>query len=218
MSLNFEKIRRALMNEDISTVGSTPDEEIAMDSIEADREAREFGESDMLREQEEDEEGDEEEAADEEEPAEDEGDEEEEEEVEEVSPDEKAALGKSIDDAIEGVLVDYEASARKSAEIQTESRYSLRRYLLSEAQQKLDVDMFATDVARLVKNYDTLLDMEAIIVNKAIQFLEKNYDQETAEELVELLDVRHDIRIGDDPDEDFEQPVAVGGASGGAGA
>jgi len=209
MSLNFEKVRRALMNEDISTVGAPPDEEIAMDSIEADREAREFGEADMLREQEEDEEeGDE--------PAEDEG--EEEEEVEDVSPEEHSTLSKSVDDAIEGVLVDYEARARKSAEIQTESRYSLRRYLLSESEQKLDVDMFATDVARLVKNYDTLLDMEAIIVNKAIQFLEKNYDEETAEELVELLDVRHDIRIGDDPDEDFEQPVAVGGAEGGAGA
>lgn len=209
MSLNFEKVRRALMNEDISTVGAPPDEEIAMDSIEADKEAREFGEADMLREQEEDEEeGDE--------PAEDEG--EEEEEVEDVSPEEHSTLSKSVDDAIEGVLVDYEARARKSAEIQTESRYSLRRYLLSESEQKLDVDMFATDVARLVKNYDTLLDMEAIIVNKAIQFLEKNYDEETAEELVELLDVRHDIRIGDDPDEDFEQPVAVGGAEGGAGA
>jgi hypothetical protein len=211
MSLNFEKVRRALMNEDISTVGAPPDEEIAMDSIEADKEAREFGEADMLREQEEDEEeGDE--------PAEDEGEEEEEEEVEDVSPEEHSTLSKSVDDAIEGVLVDYEARARKSAEIQTESRYSLRRYLLSESEQKLDVDMFATDVARLVKNYDTLLDMEAIIVNKAIQFLEKNYDEETAEELVELLDVRHDIRIGDDPDEDFEQPVAVGGAEGGAGA
>jgi hypothetical protein len=211
MSLNFEKVRRALMNEDISTVGAPPDEEIAMDSIEADKEAREFGEADMLREQEEDEEeGDE--------PAEDEGEEEEEEEVEDVSPEEHSTLSKSVDDAIEGVLVDYEARARKSAEIQTESRYSLRRYLLSESEQKLDVDMFATDVARLVKNYDTLLDMEAIIVNKAIQFLEKNYDEETAEELVELLDVRHDIRIGDDPDGDFEQPVAVGGAEGGAGA
>ena len=211
MSLNFEKVRRALMNEDISTVGAPPGEEIAMDSIEADREAREFGEADMLREQEDDEEeGDE--------PAEDEGEEEEEEEVEDVSPEEHSTLSKSVDDAIEGVLVDYEARARKSAEIQTESRYSLRRYLLSESEQKLDVDMFATDVARLVKNYDTLLDMEAIIVNKAIQFLEKNYDEETAEELVELLDVRHDIRIGDDPDEDFEQPVAVGGAEGGAGA
>lgn len=211
MSLNFEKVRRALMNEDISTVGAPPDEEIAMDSIEADKEAREFGEADMLREQEEDEEeGDE--------PAEDEAEEDEEEEVEDVSPEEHSTLSKSVDDAIEGVLVDYEARARKSAEIQTESRYSLRRYLLSESEQKLDVDMFATDVARLVKNYDTLLDMEAIIVNKAIQFLEKNYDEETAEELVELLDVRHDIRIGDDPDEDFEQPVAVGGAEGGAGA
>jgi hypothetical protein len=200
MKLNFDKARRALLNEDISTVGATPSEEISMDSIEADRESREFAEADMIREQEEDEEG-----------------EEENEEVEEVSPDDKESLEKSVDDAIEGILVDYEASARKSAELQTESRYSLRRYLLTEADEKLDVDMFASDVARLVKNYDTLLDMEAIIVNKAIQFLEKNYDSDIAEEFVELLDVRHDVSVGEDPDE-LEQPIAVGASGGGGGA
>ena len=204
MKLNFDKARRALLNEDISTVGATPSEEISMDSIEADRESREFAEADMIREQEEDEEGEETE-------------DEEEEEVEEVSPDDKESLEKSVDDAIEGILVDYEANARKSAELQTESRYSLRRYLLTEADDKLDVDMFASDVARLVKNYDTLLDMEAIIVNKAIQFLERNYDSDIAEEFVELLDVRHDVSVGEDPDE-LEQPIAVGASGGGGGA
>ena len=204
MKLNFDKARRALLNEDISTVGATPSEEISMDSIEADRESREFAEAGMIREQEEDEEGEETE-------------DEEEEEVEEVSPDDKESLEKSVDDAIEGILVDYEANARKSAELQTESRYSLRRYLLTEADDKLDVDMFASDVARLVKNYDTLLDMEAIIVNKAIQFLERNYDSDIAEEFVELLDVRHDISVGEDPDE-LEQPIAVGASGGGGGA
>lgn len=204
MSLNFDKARRALLNEDISTVGANPSEEIAMDSIEANRESREFAEADMIREQEEDEE-------------EEEDQDDEEDEVEEVSPDDKESLEKSVDDAIEGILVDYEANARKSAELQTESRYSLRRYLLTEAAEKLDVDMFASDVARLVKNYDTLLDMEAIIVNKAIQFLEKNYDSDIAEEFVELLDIRHDISIGEDPDE-LEQPIAVGASGGGGGA
>lgn len=204
MSLNFDKARRALLNEDISTVGAVPSEEIAMDSIEAGRESREFAEADMIREQEEDEE-------------EEEDQDDEEDEVEEVSPDDKESLEKSVDDAIEGILVDYEANARKSAELQTESRYSLRRYLLTEADEKLDVDMFTSDVARLVKNYDTLLDMEAIIVNKAIQFLEKNYDSDIAEEFVELLDIRHDISIGEDPDE-LEQPIAVGASGGGGGA
>jgi len=200
MRLNFDKARRAMLNEDISTVGATPSEEVAMDSIEAGRESREFAEADIIREQEEEEE---EESDDED-------------EVEEVSPDDKESLEKSVDDAIEGILVDYESNARKSAELQTESRYSLRRYLLTEADDKLDVDMFSSGVARLIKNYDTLLDMEAIIINKAIQFLEKNYDSDIAEEFVELLDVRHDISIGEDPDE-LEQPIAVG-ASGGGGA
>ena len=138
-----------------------------------------------------------------------------EEEVEKVTPQETAELGKSVDDALESILVDYESKARKSAAIQSESRYSLRRYLLTEADKGLDVDKFTTDVARLVMNYDTLLDMEAIIVNKAIQFLTSHYTEEVAEEFLELLDIKHGIVIGED--EEIETPIAVGATGGGGG-
>ena len=137
-----------------------------------------------------------------------------EEEVEEVTPEETAELGKSVDDALESILVDYESKARKSAAIQTESRYSLRRYLITEEAGMIDVDKFTTDVARLVMNYDSLLDMEAIIVNKAIQFLTSHYNEEVAEEFLELLDIKHGIAIGEE--EELEVPLA-GGASGGGG-
>lgn len=138
--------------------------------------------------------------------------EEEEEEVEKLTPSETMSLGKSVDDALQGVFVDYEAKARKSAQLQKESRYSLRRYLLESAE--IDIDTFTADVARLVMNYDNLLDMEAIIINKAIQFLTSNYNEEAAEEFLELLDIKHDISIG--KEEEVPEHLAVG-ASGGSG-
>ena len=143
---------------------------------------------------------------------EDAAEEEEEEEVEKLTPSETMSLGKSVDDALQGVFVDYEAKARKSAQLQKESRYSLRRYLLESAD--IDIDTFTADVARLVMNYDNLLDMEAIIINKAIQFLTSNYNEEAAEEFLELLDIKHDISIGEE--EEVPERLAVG-ASGGSG-
>jgi len=137
-----------------------------------------------------------------------------EEEVEEVTPTDTVDLGKSIDDALQGVFVDYETKARKSAQIQKESRYSLRRYLLEASD--LDVDSFTNDIARLVMNYDNLLDMEAIIINKAIQFLTTNYNEDMAEEFLELLDVKHGIAIGEE--EEIPTPLAVGASGGGGGA
>ena len=147
--------------------------------------------------------------------AKEEAEEEAEEEVEEVTPQETAELGKSVDDALNSIFVDYESDARKSAVIQSESRYSLRRYLITEAEEDLDVDKFATDVARLVLNYDNLLDMEAIIVNKAIQFLTNHYNEEVAEAFLELLDIKHGITIGEE--EEIESPIAVGAFGGGGG-
>ena len=217
------------------------DEEEAGEKIVAAKEKEEFPESmryslKVLLEQPEDEEDAEEEGEEEEEEAaEDEGDvggvageaggegeaegadeeaEEEEEEEEEidVTPAETEELGKSVDNALESILVDYEASARKSAVIQSESRYSLRRYLL-EASDELDVDKFANDVARLVMNYDNLLDMEAIIINKAIQFLTSHYSKDIAENFLELLELKHGISLGED--EEIIQPIAIGASGGG---
>ena len=221
------------------------DEEVSDDEIEAKKDAAEFSNESrklslrMLLEQEdedeegtdEDDEGEDDEAADDDtgdeaddaagggaagDETNEEADEEDtEEEVEKVTPEETAELGKSVDDALESILVDYESKARKSAAIQSESRYSLRRYLIAENDASLDVDKFTTDVARLVMNYDTLLDMEAIIVNKAIQFLTAHYNEEVAEEFLELLNIKHGINIG--VEEEFETPTAVGAFGGGGG-
>ena len=240
MSLDFEKVRKSLLREDadanrdpglaegtsfnLHTLLEAPGDEDEDEAGDEEDDEPLFDDEDEG----EDEEGGEDEGDDEggsggsggsagkdkaaTEEEEDAAEEEEEEEVENLTPSETMSLGKSVDDALQGVFVDYEAKARKSAQLQKESRYSLRRYLLESAD--IDIDTFTADVARLVMNYDNLLDMEAIIINKAIQFLTSNYNEEAAEEFLELLDIKHDISIGEE--EEVPERLAVG-ASGGSG-
>ena len=79
----------------------------------------------------------------------------------------------------------------------------------------IDIATFASDVARLVMNYDSLIDMEALIINKSKNYLLDQYDNETADYFEELMDVEHDMRTQGTPELDSqnevpEAPPAVG--------
>jgi len=80
----------------------------------------------------------------------------------------------------------------------------------------LDIDAFAKRVARLVMNYDTLLSIPTVIVNRAIGFLEENYDQSYVEELKEIFDSKYDFNI-EVASEPPIAPPAVGAWAGGTG-
>lgn len=115
-------------------------------------------------------------------------------------------------------------------EIETESKWykrSLSNMLFEEEAARegmnpdwvgspdIDVAVFATDVARLVMNYDSLIDMEAMIIEKSKNYLTDKYDQETADYFIELMDVEHDMRSHDTPAIDSENetpasPPAIG--------
>ncbi len=71
----------------------------------------------------------------------------------------------------------------------------------------IDVARFSSDVARLVMNYDSLIDMEALIINKAKNYLLDQYDHETADYFEELMDVEHDMRSAEHPGIDSENEV-----------
>ena len=49
-----------------------------------------------------------------------------------------------------------------------------------EKKPMLDIDGFASSVARLAENYDDLLSVRDVVINRAVQFVEKNYDEDTA--------------------------------------
>ena len=80
----------------------------------------------------------------------------------------------------------------------------------------IDIDKFASKVAKLILNSDVLLDLKTVIVNRSLKFLTDNYDEEHAKRLLESLDNQFDIEI-DDPGKPVEDSYAVGAYAGGTG-
>jgi len=148
--------------------------------------------------------------------------EEENQEVEEIEPlgDEEHSLAKTIDDELNSVFVDFETDALKSAkwsednkvDIKSESRSRLVRLLFEEDNQpKIDMETFAADVARLIMNYDSLLDMKAIIMKKAQDFILDKHGKEKVDDLLSILELRYDLTL--DTSEDLIAPIAIGAST-----
>lgn len=159
-----------------------------------------------------------------------EGEDEDEEEEVDVTPDEEVKLAKSIDQDLEALLIDFETQARKSREIEhTEEETEITieglglRFLLEQEgtyEDEIDLDRFASEVARLVKNYTSLLDMEKMLVNKAREFIVTRYGEIAEKEMIGILADKHDIEVlepSEVVDSTLEVPIAVGAGTGGAG-
>ena len=195
----------------------------------------------------EDEEGAEDTGEDEGEGEEEEAEEEEEEKVdpaEELSAADIAKYGEGeIDDELNNVLEDIYLGAMERAKVRSvtslgypghvhsldpsnvkeESRkYNLLNILLEEredpAAEEFDLGFYAKEVARYINNYQTLLDMEGMIFNKARQMLLNQFGKETETQFVELLEKVHGLdfdTVNDDPrDSAAHTPVAAGAMGG----
>ena len=144
----------------------------------------------------------------------------------EVDEEDEVRFGKSLDDQLQAIFIDIESDALKSAAIQQES-HSLSRLLLREQEDApdapaIDIDKFAAETARLIKNFDAFFDIEEQLQAKAMSFLLDKYGEEVADEFVDLLQVRHGIKTNEEEraereDLDMEQPIAVGAMGGGGG-
>ena len=158
-----------------------------------------------------------------------EGDEEEEDEKLDVDPEEEVKLTKSVDQDLEALLIDFEAQARKSKDIEAASedivieQFHLGMLLEQDEvayEDEIDLDRFTAEVARLIKNYTTLLDMEKMLLNKAREFVLTRYGEEAEQEMLSQLEVKHDIEIvapSEPIDTELEVPIAVGAGAGAAG-
>ena len=169
-----------------------------------------------------------------------------------VSPEEQAMLSRSADDQILAYLIDFETKAMKSAavaadntlrvapdvEIEVEGWYKhpLSDMLFEEegvgskaaaanwvGSHNIDIASYAADVSRLIDNYDSLLDMEALIINKAMDYLLDKYDQETTTYFEEMMDVTYDKYVGTtqraaDEEDAPPAPQALGSMDTGGGA
>jgi hypothetical protein len=153
----------------------------------------------------------------------------------------------SADDQIDSLLIKYESeSIREESETLEESlaKNSLKFLLKEEVvdpaadeeattgsemqdeeeaaeeeQANLDIDVFSSKVARLIMNYDHLLKIEAVILNRCVEFLKSNYDAEHAERFYAILEEQYDIEIDEDfvDDEGRPAPQGLGAYDGGSG-
>ena len=173
---------------------------------------------------------------------------EEEEEVVAIEAGDEVRLGKQFDIALDSILQDYEMNALKSAQIHVAAQEDISSEISDSTNEwhkaglgnllfeqeapeeeevvvsetELDIDLFSQDVARLIQNYQVLMDMESIIFNKAKEFLIIKYGDGVAEAFAEILRLKHGLDFDSEIDalEDIEvaAPLAVGagGADGGA--
>ena len=129
----------------------------------------------------------------------------------------------TIDGEVNNLLTDFEAeaiaSAEKEAALKGESYIHKKpmTQLLFEADEPVfDVGHFAGNIARVIDNYETLLDVEKMIFDKAKSFISAKYGEPLADEFESILADQHQISFvtgaGSDPSAQSDEivPVAAG--------
>ena len=144
-------------------------------------------------------------------------------EEDEEAPEPTGPDGFEFDEEINIAMMGFEEKALEVAAAKKEGRIpSIARYLFEaeEDEVHIDIDTFAGDVARLISNYDTLIDMEQAIFNKSMDFLSDKYGDDSAEQLEDILSLKYDIQFDHeyDPEIPEKDVYAVGAADGGGGA
>jgi hypothetical protein len=122
--------------------------------------------------------------------------------------------GETLDGELSAVFIDFETKARKVSANESSLKLSTVIYE-SQDIDEIDIDVFSAEVARLVKNYDNLLDIENVIVTRAKDFLETRYGVEASTTFIDNLDAKHDIEM-EEPStlrSDLSVPLAVGASS-----
>jgi len=154
-------------------------------------------------------------------------DEKDEEKEEEADDDKEEKPSGPADDTIDGevnnLLSDFESEAVASAESVAalgESKpvytHSMSKLLFEADDSGIDISHFANNVARVINNYQTLLDVEKMIFQKAKAFLSAKYGDSAAKEFEDILASDHELTFvtgaGSDSSKTSEElvPIATG--------
>ena len=134
----------------------------------------------------------------------------------------------SIDNQIEQMLMKAERSAVQSGKKQANismgeslRRGSMKFLLEAEGESEtppIDPESFANEVARIVMNADTLIDLKGKILKRVEQFVLKRYDQGTLDKVMQSLETNFGIS-NEEPKSDLppEPTLAVGASASAAG-
>lgn len=148
----------------------------------------------------------------------------------------------SLDAQVDRYLAEYESMSKTAKAEGLDFRRTVKRLLGEQpAEEKeeepavggasqlglddIDVEEFANNVARLIENYDNLLEVRSTLVRRAKNFLAKQYSQDVLSSFEELAREQHGLVPGmgklDVEDEEFPAPPAARSgpdAGGGVGA
>ena len=131
----------------------------------------------------------------------------------------------TIDGEVNNLLADFEAeavaAAEQSAALQGESKEylhntSMSKLIFEADEPTFDVSHFANNIARVIDNYQSLLDVEKMIFDKAKDFISSKYGEVVADEFENALESEHQISFvtgaGSDSSKTSEEivPVAAG--------
>jgi len=132
----------------------------------------------------------------------------------------------SIDTQIEQMLTKAERSAVRSGKKQADISMgeSLRRrsmrFLMEADEEKtlpLDTEAFSNEVARIIMNADTLIDLKGKILKRVEQFLLKRYDQGVLDKVKQSLKTNYSISDEEIKDGSPAEPTLAVGATATAG-
>lgn len=174
-------------------------------------------------------EAEDEEAGDEEAGEEEEEPEEEEEQPEKLSAKEIADLGhgnieQEINDMMLGIFDDSSKSLEAKAQTENIHRNSMTSILFEQAgvpYEEFDMTRFASETARLINHYDTIMDIEGMLFNKAKQTLLNQFGDQGQSAVVDFEEHMarvHGVDLTNSYEENLVQPVAAGAAGEGGAA
>jgi hypothetical protein len=78
----------------------------------------------------------------------------------------------------------------------------------------IDMDQFVQRIVRLVENYNSLLDIPTVIVQRAENYIQVNYDDAAAQDFSDKLEMNHGISLNP-KDNATDTPAAIGAGPGG---
>jgi hypothetical protein len=135
----------------------------------------------------------------------------------------------SADRQILKIIMDAERQAVKSGKEQSSMiaieslQKKTMRFLLEQEESDsppIDVGTFGIEIMRIVKNFDTMLDIPSIIIKRAQKYLLDKYGKEMSEAFIEYLKNQFDFSPTKQDEQDTEESShlavgAMGGSTGG---
>ena len=85
------------------------------------------------------------------------------------------------------------------------AREEVKKELPVLATPQINLQDFSRSIARLVNNFEQLLNPKEIILNRVAEYIKVNYDEKTSKELMDMLNTTYSLRTLDQSEQDDNQ-------------